>query len=120
MANRIAGVCYVKVDGAQLAARGNWMVNPLTIKRAGIAGQDGIHGYSEEPTVPFIEGDVSTMVEGRVEDLTEVTAATVQIDLANGTSYVLREAWFSGDLSINAKDGSYKVRFEGVDCVEYV
>jgi hypothetical protein len=120
MAQRIAGVCYVKVDGAQLAARGNWMVSPLTVQRAGIAGQDGIHGYSEEPKIPYIEGDVSTMVEGRVEELTAVTDSTVTIELANGTTYTLRNAWFSGDLTINAKDGSYKVKFEGIDCIEFV
>ena len=59
MAQRIAGIAFLKVDGNQYPLRGNFTVTPSVIERAGLAGQDYIHGYSEMPRVPSIEGDVS-------------------------------------------------------------
>jgi hypothetical protein len=40
MAPRIAGVAFLKVDGQQYPLRGNFMVSPSAVERAGIAGQD--------------------------------------------------------------------------------
>ena len=52
MAQRIAGVAYVKVDGTQYPLRGNFTVSPSNVERQMLAGQDGVHGYSEIPRVP--------------------------------------------------------------------
>lgn len=119
MGQRFAGIAYIKVDGRQYDARGNWSVSPKLTTRTGIAGQDGVHGYQEVPRVPFIEGDISTTQTFAVEDLSGITDATVQVDLANGKSYVLRNAWQAGELDINTHEGSVKVKFEGLDCVEF-
>ena len=68
MAQRIAGIAYLKVDGNQYPLRGNFTITPSVIERAGIAGQDYIHGFSELPRVPSIEGDVSTVPGLAIED----------------------------------------------------
>lgn len=52
MAQRIAGIAFLKVDGNQYPLRGSFTVTPSVIERAGIAGQDYIHGYSELPQSP--------------------------------------------------------------------
>ena len=117
--SRIAGIAYIKVDGRQFAARGNWTVSARLTERTGIAGQDGVHGYMEVPRVPYIEGDISTTQEFSVEDISGIADATVQVDLANGKSYVLRNAWQAGAVDINTHDGLAKVKFEGLDCVEF-
>lgn len=118
MAKRIAGVAYVYVNGGQLPLRGGFTVSPSPTERAGIAGQDRVHGYSENPRVPFIEGDVSTTDEVSTEILDAIENATVTAELANGKAYVLREAWCKSALEINTKDGQIRVRFEGVSCNE--
>lgn len=117
MGQRIAGIAYIRVDGKSYAARGNWTVGPRATERTGIAGQDRVHGFMEVPRVPFIEGDISTTEDFDLEELAGVTNATVQCDLANGTSWVLRNAWQAGPMDINTHDGSTKVKFEGVDCI---
>lgn len=119
MGQRIAGIAYIRVDGRQWAARGNWTVSQAPSERQGIAGQDYVHGFSELPRVPFIEGDISTTAEFSVEELHGISDATVQCDLANGKSYVLRNAWQAGSIDINTHDGSAKVKFEGLDCIEF-
>lgn len=118
MAQRFAGVAFVKVDGRQLPLRGNFTVSPSSLERAGIAGQDGVHGFSELPRVPYIEGDISLTPEVSVEELQDITDATVTAELANGKSYVLAQAWTKAAFELNAHDGMARVRFEGVTCNE--
>lgn len=117
-ANRIGGIAFLKVDGRQYPLRGSFTVSPSPTERTGIAGQDYVHGYTEIPRVPFIEGDVSTTPEVSLETLQDVTDATVQAELANGKKYVLRNAWTKSAFEINTRDGQIRVRFEGLDCQE--
>lgn len=116
--NRIGGVLSIRVDGAQYEARGNFQVNASTVKRTGIAGQDFVHGYIEEPIVPFIKGDFSIGNQLSMVKLEQITNATVQVSLANGNTYVLTEAWTTSAFVIDAHDGKVEVTFEGKSCRE--
>ena len=118
MANRIAGVAYLKVDGNQYPLRGNFVVSPSVVERTGIAGQDYVHGYSELPRCPGISGDVSLVPELNVDDVERVVNATVTAELANGKTYVLREAWCRAAHELQTRDGQVMVRFEGTSCDE--
>ena len=118
MGIRMAGVAYVKVDGSQLPLRGNLTVSPTRYERTGVAGQDGVHGYAEKPRVPYIELDVSTITGVAVEDIDAMDDATVTAELADGRVFVLRNAWRAQTSEVNSKDGQFKVRFEGLDCLE--
>lgn len=119
MAGRIAGVAFILVDGTQYALRGSFTVSPSSLERTGIAGQDYVHGYSELPRVPYIEGEIST-VPGifSTDTLEAITNSTVQANLANGYSYVLSQAWCKSAVDINTHDGMARVRFEGITCQE--
>lgn len=116
--NRIGGVLSLRVDGKQYEARGNFQVTPGKVKRTGVAGQDGVHGYIEEPIVPSIKGDISIGNQLSLEALEAITDATVQVQLANGRTYVLTDAWTTAAFSIDAHDGKVEVTFEGFDCQE--
>jgi hypothetical protein len=118
MAQRIAGTAFLKVDGNQYPLRGSFTVTPSVIERAGIAGQDYIHGYSEMPRVPSIEGDVSTVPGLSIEDFDGMTNVTVTAELANQSVYVLREGWCVSANAINARDGMVRIKFEGISCDE--
>ena len=119
MPNRFAGVAYWSVDGAQLAVRGNLEVMPSRYERTGIAGQDRVHGYSELPVVPYVAGDVSTLEGTSVENIDAVTNSTITVEAANGTVFVLRNAWRAERSTVNTRDGQFHVRFEGMSCVEF-
>lgn len=118
MSQRIAGIAFLKVDGAIYPLRGNFMVSPSSVERAGISGQDFVHGYSEMPRLPWISGDVSLDPALSMDDVELVTNATVTAELANGRTYVLREAWCTSALELNTREGQTRVRFEGVSCDE--
>src|SRR5262245_667523 len=118
MSQRIGGIAYLKVDGDQKPLRGNFTVSPSPIERNGVAGQDYVHGFTEMPRVPYIEGDISLRSEISVEDLGNIINATVTAELNNGKTYTLREAWCRSALELNTRDGQTRVRFEGVSCEE--
>jgi hypothetical protein len=119
MGQRIAGVAYLKVDADLYPLRGNFTVSPTPLERAGIAGQDYVHGFSELPRVPYIEGDVSLVPGLSVEQLAQVTNSTITAELANGMVYVLQEAWTRAAFELNTREGQTRVRFEGITCQEY-
>jgi|SRR5882672_3510981 len=116
--NRIGGILSIRVDGQQYEARGNFQVTPSTVKRTGVAGQDFVHGYIEEPIVPSIKGDFSIGNKLSITLLEQITEATVQVALANGATYVLTEAWTTSAFVIDAHDGKVEVTFEGLTCQE--
>jgi hypothetical protein len=118
MAQRIAGIAYLKVDGNQYPLRGNLTVSPSPFERAMIAGQDYVHGYSELPRVPYIEGDFSTLQGLSVESIANIVDSTVTAELANETTFVLRQACCRAALEVNAREGQFRARFEGVQCDE--
>lgn len=118
--NRIGGVAYLKVDGKQFALRGKWKTNILPTKREGIAGQDGVHGYKEMPRVPTIQGDVSYVEGILVEDLPKITNATITLELANGKTHILRNAWWADESEVDTEEGSFPCKFEGISGEELI
>ena len=60
-----------------------------------------MHGFSENPVVPYIEGDVTTDPGTSVNDVDNVTDSTIVAELANGKTYVLRNAWRANRSEIN-------------------
>jgi hypothetical protein len=117
---RIGGVAVIKIDGTQYALKGNMTVSPSSKKRDGVAGQDYVHGFLENPIVPSIRGDFSTVPGISADVLQAMTDVTVQADLANGNSYVLQDAWTEAAFVIDSVRGQLEVIWQGLNCDELV
>jgi hypothetical protein len=115
---RIAGVAYIFVDGQQYPLRGDLKVSVDTLEREGVAGQDGVHGFTEKPRVPWIEGAISDLGGLSLVALQQMEDVTVTAELANGKVYVLRNAWTSAAREFDAAEGQATVRFEGMSAEE--
>jgi hypothetical protein len=118
VAQRIAGIAFITVDGNQMPLRGNLTVSPSSVERTMLAGQDGVHGYQEMPRVPFIEGDFSTLPNLLIEDIDGQVNVTVVASLANGLIYSLTEGVCKAGTEPNAADGQVRIRWEGTTCEE--
>jgi hypothetical protein len=118
MAIRFAGVANVMVDGNQIALRGDLTVSPNSVERNMIAGQDSVHGYQELPIVPYIELTASALPNTNIEDLERQTDVTVVAQLANNKQYSLTQATCKANIQANAREGSFRVRWEGMRCEE--
>ena len=116
--NAIAGTAFIKVDSKQYSLGGSFSISPATRTREGVAGLSGTVGWTESPRVPFAEGDGLTPEGFSAKELEGIRNATVTIELVNGRTYVLTEAWQAGEITIDAAAGTVSLRFEGMDCVE--
>lgn len=113
MSNRRAGTLFVKVDGVQYDAKGEWTYNPGQPKRDSLVGPDQVHGFKELPKVPFIEGAITDASSLDVAAFQNIDNATVTLQLANGKTFVLSEAWYCADGDITTEEAEIQVRFEG-------
>lgn len=118
MSNRISGVIFFKVDGAQYNAKGNFTYNLGRAKREAVMGSDTVHGYKETPQVAFIEGEISDSASLDLAKLVTLDGVTVTLELGNGKVIVLRDAWYAGEGTGNSEEANIGVRFEGLGAEE--
>lgn len=116
--NRKGGTIFVKVDGAQYEAKGEYSYNIGAPKRTSIVGASGVHGYSEEAQAPYIEGAITDGADVNLKTLLNLDGVTVTLELANGKTIVLRDAWYAADGTVKTKEGEIPVRFEGKSAEE--
>ncbi len=112
---KIGGTIYLKVDGLQYAAKGNFTYNLGYPKREAVAGVDRVHGYKETQQPSFIEGEITDNVSVDLKKLVTLENATVTLDLANGKSIVLRNSWYAGEGTGNTEEGNVQFRVESAD-----
>lgn len=113
MSNRRAGLLFVKIDGEQYDAKGDFTWNPGQPKRDAIVGPDQVHGYKELPKAPFIEGALTDAGTLDIANLQNIDDATVTLQLANGKTVVLQEAWYCADGDVTTEEAEIQLRFEG-------
>lgn len=116
MANeqRRGGIIFLKLDSEIQQAKGNFTYNLGKPKRDAIIGADAVHGYKDMPQVAFIEGEITDRQTLNLEGLVTGENLTVTLELANGKTVVLREAWFAGEGTGNTEEGNIGVRWEGI------
>jgi hypothetical protein len=109
----VAGTVYLRVDGRQYRARAEIKVSTASFEREAVIGQDGVHGYIERRAVCYIEGKMTDSPDLSTEQLEAMCNVTVTIELLNGKTYVLRNAWNTKAGPLDTTDGSLEFRFEG-------
>ena len=120
MANRrVGGIIFVKVNGELYNAKGDFSYNLGALRREPVVGMDSVHGFKESPQIPFIEGTFTDSDELDLETLLNVRDATVTLNLANGKTVVLSEAWFASEGAVSTGEGEIEVRFEGIRAEEF-
>jgi hypothetical protein len=116
MANqRRGGIIQLKVNGEVTDAKGNFTYNPGKPKREAVMGADRMHGFKETPQVAFIEGAITDRGTLDLAALATGSGLTITLELANGKTFVLRDAWFAGEGSATTEEGEISVRWEGAN-----
>lgn len=117
-ANRLAGTCYLSVDGATYPVVGDFEYNPSAVTRESLAGMDRVHGYSEKPNVPHISGTIRDAGNLSVAAINAMTNVTVVAELANGKTIIGRNMWTVESQTSKATDATIEVRWEGFEVTE--
>lgn len=117
--NRISGTIKFKADGQTYTASGSFKYNLATPKREGVISMDGtVAGYKHTPTIPFIEGAIFNDKTLDVSVFTNLDDVTVNLDLANGKSVILRNAWYAGKGDVDTEAATLEIKFEGKEALE--
>jgi hypothetical protein len=111
MGQKVAGTCYIKVDGDQLVITGGVEVPISKVKRETI-----VKGYyKEEDVIPFVKVDAIKTPGLDLSKITEGTNMTVTAEFKDGSSYVLSGAYLVDDATVNGDDAKLSLKFEGID-----
>lgn len=116
--NRIGGIIFFKIDGAQFRAKGSWTYNLGVPKKTMQAGSDNIHGYTEQPQVPFIEGTITDRSELDLQALQEAVDVSCTLELANDKVISLKNAVWASEGNVTTEMGEIECRMEGLSAQE--
>ncbi|MGE4292392.1 MAG: phage tail tube protein [Desulfovibrio sp.] len=112
--NRIGGIIYLRINGELFQAKGDFTYNLGKNKREGKMASDGRPvGYTETPQIPFIEGEIQDNSDFDLASFVELDGVTVTLELANGKTISLRDAWYASEGTGNTSEGNIGCRFEG-------
>lgn len=113
MAKRVAGVCYIKVDGAQLDISGGVEVPLTDVKRETVMGLNGPAGYKETALEPYVKVSAILTKDFPLEAVQAGTEMTVTAELSNGRVYTLSGAFLKGESAAKGDDGTVDLEFAG-------
>lgn len=113
MAKRVAGICYIKVDGEQLEVAGGIEVPLMDVKRETVMGLAGSAGYKESAIEPFVKLSAIFTPNFPIVTLQTNTEMTITTELANGKVYTLSGAFVKGEPSAKGEDGTIDLEFGG-------
>lgn len=113
MAQRIAGVCFVKVDGAQLEISGDVEIPLTEYKREAVMSLTGPAGFKETALEPYVKVSALFTPDFPLNQLRTNTTLTVTAELANGVVYTLSNAFVRGEPKAKPVDGTIDIEFSG-------
>ena len=111
--SRVAGTCYIKVDGEQLEVSGSVEVPLSETNRETVMASGGAVGYKETAQRPFTKGTFIFVPGFPIEKVAKGTDMTVTTELPNGKVYTLSHAWLEGEATVKADDGTIDMEFSG-------
>lgn len=116
-APKVAGTCYVKVDGTQLELKGDSGIEaPFSSKtREAVMGQSGVAGLKETARTPYVKGTFIVGPDFPRAKLDESTDMTVTTEFINGTVYTLSGAFVVGDSAYKSDSGELEIEFNGIN-----
>ncbi len=109
---KVAGTCYFKVNGTQYSLNGNMTISLGAFEREPVVGLDRFHGIKEKPRASFIECDITDMADLDLKVLENLENVTVTVELINGKTAVLRNAYQTNALELKAEDGVLTAKFQ--------
>ncbi len=115
---QLVGRATIKYNGNALLTDKGAKLNMGGVERKVIEG-DTVHGYAEETKAPFIECNISLAKGQSLQEIADITDATVTFEADTGHVYTLTNAWSSVPPEITAGEGGkVPVKFYGMKCDE--
>jgi hypothetical protein len=114
MANRVAGMCFVKCDGQQFEIKGGIEAPMMASMRENVMSLTGLAGYKETAQRQFIKLSAIFTKDFPISLFRSSTNMTVTAEMANGKVYTLTGAFLEGEITAKGDDGEADIEFTGV------
>jgi hypothetical protein len=111
---QIGGQAFFKVNGVSYSTNGEFTGNILNTKKEPVTSSDGQVHYTSSVIPSTISGDLFLTEDLNPNFITSVTNAVIEVELVNGKSVLLTDAFYSGDGSTTVVDGTIGVEFSGI------
>lgn len=113
MAKRVAGTCYVKLDGEQLELSGEMECPAADVKREAVMSKTGLVGYAESAIKQYVKGTFIFTPGFPLDTLKNNTELTITAELANGRIYTLSGAFLENEAPVKSDSGTIELEFAG-------
>lgn len=113
---QVTGKAFITVKGKRRASREGATLKFGGGKRQAEMADSGVVGFSEGNGIPEVEFTLVHTAETSLAELQSMTNETVSFDTDTGKSYVISNAWCTGDLELSK--GEVKVKMQGLSCKE--
>lgn len=113
MGKRVAGICYIKVDGQQLEVKGGVECALAPTKKETVMGLNGVAGYKETAERPYIKLSAVLVPGFPISTLVTMRDGVITAELANGSIYTLSGAYLEGESAAKADEGEVELEFSG-------
>lgn len=117
---RLAGITGLTIDGNAYMVVSNVTWSPARWKRETLVGLDSVHGFSEVPIQGYIEATLRDSGDMTIGDFNDFRCVEVLVTLANGKVVGGSNMWNTAALEVRAAEGTFTVRFDGIDVSETV
>lgn len=115
MGKKLAGTCFIKVNGQQLELQGNCEFPLSSVQRETMLSTTGVAGYKETVVAPYVSGDFIVTADFPIEEIKESTAQTITVECANGLIYTLSDAYVTDVIAYKPIDGTLSIKWEGTN-----
>lgn len=112
--NQVTGRVFITVNGARLASKEGAKLDFGGVTRTGVAGDSGVHGYTEKTEIPFIEATLSHKADTDLVVIAAWANESAMFQTDTGQTYLLRNCWLAKPPELSK--GEISIRLEGMSC----
>lgn len=116
---RVRGLIFLKIDGNQIAVRGDVVYKLSSFQNQTYANLDNSMSIGGTPQLGYIECTINNYQNTDIMDLMGKEGVTVTIEPGNGKIITAKDAVQVGECEVNAEEGTFSIRFES-DSVQEV
>ncbi len=118
LSNYLGGTLNFKIDGAQYRVAGSFRYSMGGKQRTAKNGPDGTLGFITTYKEPMIDSEL--VADGTItqQQLRQITNSTLTVELDNGITVLLANAWQEGDIETDAVEAKMGVKFAGLSAQE--
>lgn len=113
MSKPIAGSAHLFVDGTNYSTSGDFSGNILAVNREELVDSSGQIYFTETPVASSVTGSIYLTETLTPKVITDMVDGTVQVQLRNGKTALLSNAFYNGDGSFDASAGTMDISFAG-------